>query len=66
MWCKDGIKAQQVARALHTGTVWINCWMVRDLNMPFGGMKNSGAGRESTTESIEFFTEAKTICTKLA
>ena len=44
------------------GTVWTNCWMVRDLNMPFGGMKASGIGREGFKESLEFFTEVKTIC----
>ncbi len=66
LWCRDGSKAQQVARALQVATVWVNCWMVRDLNMPFGGVKESGMGRESATESIEFFTEAKTICVKWA
>lgn len=47
------------------GTVWANCWLVRDLNMPFGGMKESGTGRESAKDSLEFFTEEKTICVKL-
>lgn len=47
------------------GTVWTNCWMVRDLNMPFGGMKASGIGREGIEDSIDFFTEKKTICIKL-
>lgn len=66
VWCRDVVRAQQVARQLHAGTVWVNCWMVRDLNMPFGGVKDSGLGRESATESIDFYTEAKTICFKLA
>lgn len=44
------------------GTVWVNCWLVRDLNMPFGGMKDSGTGREGGKYSTEFFTEEKTIC----
>ena len=47
------------------GTVWANCWMIRDLNMPFGGMKESGTGREGAKDSLEFFTEEKTICIKL-
>lgn len=47
------------------GTVWTNCWLVRDLDMPFGGVKTSGMGRESTQDSLEFYTEAKTICTKI-
>ena len=47
------------------GTVWCNCWLVRDLNMPFGGFKASGIGREGARESYEFYTEAKTICIKM-
>lgn len=47
------------------GTVWCNCWLVRDLNMPFGGVKASGIGREGAKESYEFYTEAKTICVKI-
>ena len=47
------------------GTVWCNCWLVRDLNMPFGGVKASGIGREGAKESYEFYTEAKTICIKM-
>jgi len=55
-----------MADALQTGTVWINCWMVRDLHMPFGGTKSSGTGREGVAESIEFYTEVKTTCVQLA
>ena len=44
------------------GTVWCNCWVVRDLRMPFGGMKMSGIGREDQMESLDFYTEKKTIC----
>ncbi|EEC06773.1 aldehyde dehydrogenase, putative [Ixodes scapularis] len=44
------------------GTVWCNCWMVRHLHMPFGGMKMSGLGREGTDASKEFYTEVKSIC----
>ena len=47
------------------GTVWCNCWLVRDLNMPFGGTKASGIGRESAKDSLDFFTEKKTICVRL-
>ena len=42
--------------------VWINCWMVRDLRTPFGGMKDSGLGREGGESVLRFFTEQKTIC----
>lgn len=44
------------------GTIWCNCWMVRDLRMPFGGMKMSGMGKECQRESLEFYTESKNIC----
>eukprot|EP00049_Salpingoeca_infusionum_P001294 m.47117 g.47117 ORF g.47117 m.47117 type:complete len:514 (-) comp10959_c1_seq2:1367-2908(-) len=66
IWSKDGSRAHHVAERIHAGTVWINCWMVRDLRMPFGGVKGSGTGRESAVESIEYFTEVKTVCTKYA
>lgn len=46
------------------GTVWVNCWLVRDLNVPFGGAKMSGVGREGLKYSLEFYTEVKTICIK--
>eukprot|EP00054_Salpingoeca_dolichothecata_P019272 m.119653 g.119653 ORF g.119653 m.119653 type:complete len:483 (-) comp23192_c0_seq1:104-1552(-) len=64
VWCKDGARAQRVAADLQAGTVWVNCWMIRDLNMPFGGVKSSGTGRESAEDSINFYTDTKTICTK--
>ncbi len=44
------------------GYVWINCFLVRDLRMPFGGCKDSGTGREGYPYSFDFFTEKKTIC----
>ncbi len=46
------------------GTVWVNCWLVRDLNVPFGGAKMSGVGREGIQDSLDFYTEKKTICIK--
>lgn len=57
--------SHRVSQKLEVGTVWNNCWLVRDLNMPFGGMKASGLGRESGKESFDFFTEEKTICMKM-
>ena len=47
------------------GTVWANCWLVRDLHMPFGGVKESGVGREGFHDSMEFYTEAKTVCIQI-
>lgn len=65
VWSQNISRAHRVAQRLQAGTVWTNCWMVRDLNMPFGGMKASGIGREGFEDSIDFFTEKKTICIKL-
>jgi acyl-CoA reductase-like NAD-dependent aldehyde dehydrogenase len=60
-----GGRSHRVARALQAGIVWVNCWMIRDLRTPFGGMKQSGVGREGGVEALRFFTEAKNICIKL-
>jgi aminomuconate-semialdehyde/2-hydroxymuconate-6-semialdehyde dehydrogenase len=65
LWTRDLQRAHRVAAALHAGTVWINCWLLRDLRVPFGGMKESGVGREGGFESLQFFTEAKNVCVKL-
>jgi aminomuconate-semialdehyde/2-hydroxymuconate-6-semialdehyde dehydrogenase len=65
VWTRDLQRAHRVASELHAGTVWINCWLLRDLRVPFGGMKESGVGREGGFESLNFFTEAKNVCVKL-
>ncbi|HEY8182216.1 MAG TPA: aldehyde dehydrogenase [Thermoanaerobaculia bacterium] len=65
VWTRDLQRAHRVAAAIDSGTVWINCWLLRDLRVPFGGMKESGIGREGGTDSLEFFTEAKNVCVKL-
>jgi aminomuconate-semialdehyde/2-hydroxymuconate-6-semialdehyde dehydrogenase len=64
VWTKDINRTQRLAQQLQTGIVWINCWMVRDLRTPFGGMKNSGVGREGGLEAMRFFTEPKNVCIK--
>jgi aminomuconate-semialdehyde/2-hydroxymuconate-6-semialdehyde dehydrogenase len=62
VWTKDRDKAHRVAHNLESGIVWINCWMLRDLRTPFGGVKDSGVGREGGDEALRFFTKApKTI-----
>jgi len=66
VWTRDLKRAHRVAAALHAGTVWINCWLLRDLRVPFGGVKESGVGREGGVESLQFFTEAKNVCVKLS
>ena len=60
----DTNRATRVARALRAGTVWINCWLVRDIRVPFGGMKDSGVGREGGLHSLRFFTEPKNVCAR--
>jgi len=62
VWTNDLRRAHRMANAIQSGTVWVNCWMVRDLRVPFGGMKSSGLGREGGEETMRFFTEAKNIC----
>ena len=62
VWTQNLNRAHRVAEKIHTGTVWVNCWLVRDLRVPFGGMKASGVGREGGTEALHFFTEAKNVC----
>lgn len=65
IWTRDVKRAHRVARAVQAGIVWVNCWMVRDLRTPFGGVKQSGVGREGGVEALRFFTEAKNVCFKL-
>src|SRR5437879_5216909 len=62
VWTQNLNRAHRVAEKIHTGTVWVNCWLVRDLRVPFGGMKASGVGREGGEEALRFFTEPKNVC----
>ena len=65
IWSQDISKANRVAARVESGIIWVNCWLLRDLRTPFGGMKNSGVGREGGWEVLKFFTEAKNICIEL-
>ncbi len=65
VWTQNLTRAHQVAAKLHSGIVWINCWLLRDLRTPFGGVKNSGVGREGGFEALNFFTEEKNVCISL-
>tara|TARA_Y100000589_G_scaffold87144_1_gene81210 strand:+ start:13373 stop:14827 length:1455 start_codon:yes stop_codon:yes gene_type:complete len=58
-------KANRVAAKINAGVVWINTWLLRDLRIPFGGMKGSGLGREGGYYSLDFFTETKNVCFKI-
>ncbi|MDQ3191812.1 MAG: aldehyde dehydrogenase family protein, partial [Bacteroidota bacterium] len=65
LWTENLTRAHSMANKLHSGIVWINCWLLRDLRTPFGGVKSSGVGREGGFEALEFFTEPKNVCIKL-
>lgn len=62
IWTQDISKANRVAAKVQSGIIWVNCWLLRDLRTAFGGMKNSGVGREGGWEAMRFFTEPKNIC----
>lgn len=64
VWTENLSRSQRVAEQLHAGIVWINCWLLRDLRTPFGGVKQSGVGREGGFEVLQFFTEPKNVCIK--
>jgi len=65
VWTQHLTRAHRVAANLQSGIVWINTWLLRDLRTPFGGVKNSGVGREGGFEALKFFTEEKNVCIKL-
>ena len=62
VWTKDLNKANRVSYSLQSGIVWVNCWLVRDLRTPFGGVKESGVGREGGTYALNFFSETTNVC----
>lgn len=65
LWTENLKCAHRVAAQLKSGIIWVNCWLFRDLRTPFGGMKQSGVGREGGWEALRFFTEAKNVCIKI-
>lgn len=65
IWTENLKRAHNISHNVRAGTIWVNCWFVRDLRAPFGGFKKSGVGREGGHHSLEFFTEAKNICIAL-
>ncbi len=64
VWTENISKANRVASELQSGIVWVNCWLLRDLRTPFGGVKSSGVGREGGFYALDFFTEKKNVCIK--
>lgn len=65
VWTENLSRAHRLAAKLESGIVWINCWLKRDLRTPFGGVKDSGVGREGGFEALRFFTEEKNVCIQL-
>lgn len=65
IWTSDVKRAHRVSHAVHAGIVWVNCWLLRDLRTPFGGMKDSGVGREGGSEALRFFSEPQNVCIKV-
>ncbi|MBR9909969.1 MAG: aldehyde dehydrogenase family protein [Gammaproteobacteria bacterium] len=65
VWSQNVNTCHQLADALHAGTVWTNCYFVVDPAMPFGGVKESGIGREVGEEGIAMYSETKSVCVKL-
>jgi aminomuconate-semialdehyde/2-hydroxymuconate-6-semialdehyde dehydrogenase len=65
VFTRDLSRAHRASAALRAGTVWVNCFFVRDLRAPFGGVGDSGVGREGGTFSREFFTEPKAVVTQV-
>jgi aminomuconate-semialdehyde/2-hydroxymuconate-6-semialdehyde dehydrogenase len=65
VWTSDLRRAHRVAAAMESGLVWVNTWLQRDLRTPFGGVKQSGLGREGGLDAMRFFTEAKNVCIDL-
>ncbi len=65
IWTENLSRAHRLAQQIEAGIVWVNCWLVRDLRTPFGGMKQSGVGREGGFEALRFFTEESNVCIRL-
>jgi aminomuconate-semialdehyde/2-hydroxymuconate-6-semialdehyde dehydrogenase len=65
IFTSDISRGHRVAAKVKSGIVWVNTWLLRDLRIPFGGMKQSGLGREGGFKSLQFFTEPKNVCIKI-
>jgi len=64
VWTNNLQRGHRIAQSIVTGMVWVNCWLHRDLRVPFGGVKESGIGREGGDDSLAFYSQSKNICIK--
>ena len=65
IWTENLNRAHRVSAKIRSGIIWVNCWLYRDLRTPFGGMKQSGVGREGGWDALQFFTDTKNVCIRL-
>jgi aminomuconate-semialdehyde/2-hydroxymuconate-6-semialdehyde dehydrogenase len=65
VWTENLSRSHRISAQIEAGIVWINCWLLRDLRTPFGGVKDSGMGREGGFEALRFFMEEKNVCVKI-
>ena len=64
IWTTNTSRGKEFAKEVDSGILWVNTWLHRDLRTPFGGVKNSGVGREGGDWSLNFFSELSNICVK--
>ncbi len=62
VWTSNLLTGHRVPARMHTGMVWVNCWLHRDLRVPFGGVKDSGVGYEGGEYSLEAYSNPKNVC----
>jgi aminomuconate-semialdehyde/2-hydroxymuconate-6-semialdehyde dehydrogenase len=65
IWTENLKRAHRISAQVKSGIIWVNCWLFRDLRTPFGGMKQSGVGREGGWDALRFFMDTKNVCIKL-
>ncbi|MGA8273517.1 MAG: aldehyde dehydrogenase family protein, partial [Candidatus Sulfotelmatobacter sp.] len=65
IWTGDLKRGHRVAQQMNVGITWVNCWFLRDLRTPFGGVGLSGIGREGGVHSLDFYSELNNICIRL-
>jgi len=65
VWTSNLRRGHTIAQQMNVGITWVNCWFLRDLRTPFGGVGLSGIGREGGIHSLNFYSELNNICVRL-